>query len=232
MGGGLTTSKTPGVTLNSGLTRPPPLIGGYHATSSSEIFNKFKQMNEPGHDIGTHFSTDPNMAGLYPWHLNRGMTIDSVAPRTMPVVADVQKPMRYPLNPVDWRDPEMVVNNLKLRKDWGQRVPQYQIDALDSAMKSPGGWEKNFFPAVKDMGYDSVQYPHSANFPRYDSYMALDPAQVMPKFSPEGQALAAERGVKEPLKRFDWEDIKHIIMESANGWDKLHEHFPGLMPKD
>jgi len=217
------------VAFGSGAIRP--VTGGYHATANKEIFDKFKKTDN---DIGTHISVDPNNAGLYPFTMEKGMTLSSSAPRTMPVVGDFQNPLRYPLNPVLWKDPDMVVNNLALRREWGGKIPKNLVDDFENAAKQPGKWEDNFFGMLRDRGHDSVQYPHSANTRRYDSFMALDPEQVVPRFSEKGQEWIKERGVKEPIKRYNWEDVMNNVASTTDQktYEELLKYYPHMIPGD
>jgi hypothetical protein len=215
--------------LGAGVIRP--VTGGYHATANQEIFDKFKKT---GNDIGTHMSIDPNIAGLYPFTMEKGMTLTTSAPRTMPVVGDFNNPLRYPLNPAVWNDPDMVVNNLALRREWGGRIPKNLVDDFERAAKAPGKWEDNFFGMLRDRGHDSVQYPHSANTSRYDSFMALNPEQVVPRFSEQGQQWIKERGIKEPMKRYNLEDVMNNVAGTTDQrtLDELFKYYPHMIPND
>jgi len=203
--------KTPGVSLASGLTRPPKMTGGYHATAYPEEFSKFKNM---GMDVGTSITTSPNVAVQHSLHYPSTFpSPDAIAgPRTMPVVADIQKPFKYPRDPMDWTEPELVINPIRAGVEMGFPFPKGVLSGMESAAKQTGGLKENLIPMMKEKGYDSIKFPHDPGDPRvaqrrFNSYMAFDPKQVTPRFSPEGQALIKERGIIEPPKNLLYDDI-------------------------
>jgi len=77
------------------------------------------------------------------------------------------------------------------------------LSDFENIAKQPGGWENNFIPAMQEKGFDSMLYTHDSHRPgnKPNAFMVFDPKQVMPRFSPEGQELIKERGIKEPLKK-------------------------------
>jgi hypothetical protein len=190
--------------FGSGIIRPKPLIEGYHGTASRTPFDRLKTSGE---DVGVHLSTNPTTSALYSLTPEAGVGLAEASPRTMPVVADINKPLRYPANPVDWRDPNMVMGFLDHFLADGYKFPKGALSALESAAVQGGGFEKNLIPSLQQRGYDAIQYPHSPGR-GYDSYMAFDPKQVVPKFSSEGQSLISARGVRNPGKKINWDDLE------------------------
>lgn len=181
------------------LRRQPPVVGGYHATTAD--FDKFAQ-------TPTHFSIDPNVARQFSLgHPNNVLYTEGS--RTIPVVGDVQSPL--------------VLNNSIARgiRDWGDSFDLLSaFDAMHINKQLPEGlmknlskipednnWAKGFVGTLKDMGYDSVKYPHSGSrLNRPDAYMALDSEKVVPRFSPEGQKLIKARGILEPKRELRWNE--------------------------
>ena len=213
----------------------PRLRGGYHATSSPEEFVKFRKSER---DMGTHLSTDPNVSRGYAmgdfspnkflsdWAAvlnNPGGTV--AGPRTMPVVADIRNPLKYPGDAINWQSADNVVGVLESAMDETGRYSRLHKDLTNIAGKS-GKFESNFEDYLRGKGHDAVQYPHvtkSYGLPdKFNSFMALDPEQVLPKFSPEGIALAKERGVIRPGISLQWNPMDQAY------WDLKHQ---GIMGK-
>jgi hypothetical protein len=216
----------------------PRLRGGYHATSSPENFSTFIKSER---DMGTHISTDPNVARGYAmgdyspnkfkrdWEVSKG-DINASGPRTIPVVADIRNPLKYPGDPVNWQKPSNVLRTLESNATLGtaNEASQYGklMTDLEKVSGKPGDWEGNFYNYLKDRKHDAVQYPHitgSVKPTGFNSFMALDPEQVVPKFSPEGQALIKERGVIKPSVTLNWNpmdqafwDMKHGLLKSQD----------------
>lgn len=200
-------SGSPGVSLTSGVNLyPPKAVGGYHATAVPEIFDKFKKSDR---DVGTHFTTNPYIATEYsmgdfsPFGFMGGwgnkFKKEDAVPRTYPVVADIKKALKLPIDPGgNWADSEAFLDAMKYSMENGLRFPKGILRDLEVAGNSPGGWHKNLLPMLQDRGYDAVKYPH-LEIPnvwpdRYNSYMVLDPSQIAPRFHPEGQEIIKRRG--------------------------------------
>ena len=218
---------TPGVSLASGFTlRPPKALAGYHGTTAPELFSKFKTSDK---DIGVHFTTNPNLAAEYsigdispfayggahggmfsspekwPEHVvvAAKQEHEALAGRTYPVVADVNKALKLPLDPGgNWSYPEGLLQSMAARAQYDDafRFPKGILRDLEEADKASGGWHKNLVPMLQDRGYDAVKYPHMetpntrGGGDRYNSYMIMDPNKIAPRFSPEGQEIIARRG--------------------------------------
>jgi hypothetical protein len=202
-------ASVPGISLASGLRRPPPkAIGGYHETWALDDFSKFKPSD---HDLGTHFAVDPmapraaDYAQL--WRMNHPHETLPVKPRTVPVVADIQKSLKFPVDVGNWMNADSLIGGMEEAIKGGSTIPlQLYRDTL-RAEKEAGGIAKNFVPMLQEKGFDSLYYPHISErymgeAPKYNTFMALDPKQVMPKFSEEGQELIKQRGYHEPMKTF------------------------------
>lgn len=206
MTGGLPFGST-GVTLTSGL-RKPPLIGGYHGTSVPDIYDQFK--GGIG-DLGGHMSVDPGVANIHANRTRENLRFHEMVPRVMPVVADVNKAFRFPADPTDWSSPIRISNALEVAARSGVNIPRSMLTDFEKIEAQPGGWKKNFIPAMEEKGFDSIFYPHRVLAPlaskhvvepgigKYNSFMLFKDKQMLPRFSEEGQALAKERGVREPL---------------------------------
>lgn len=207
MGGGIPSvaSKTPGVTLTSGL---PPVLGAYHGTSTPAIYSQFKS-SRSGMDLGTHVGIDPGIASQHASR-TREMPRDVVRPRIMPVVADVNAAFRFPGDPRNWASPDAVLSILENVAAKGGRIPKSMLSDFVNIEKQAGGWGKNFIPAMQEKGFDAIFYPHfsprdpSAPMRKYNSLMAFEGKQVTPRYSPEGQELIAQRGIVEPMKTAPW----------------------------
>jgi hypothetical protein len=210
----------------------PRLRGGYHGTSSPDDFASFMKSKR---DMGVHISTDPNVARgyamgdyspgkfLYDWATlnNAHPDIPVAGPRTIPVVADIRNPMRYPGDPINWKKPENVLATLegKMVEHSTAGGPNYPklLKDLEKVEGQSGDWEGNFYNYMKDRGIDAVQYPHlTKGKSGYNAFMALDPEQVLPKFSPEGIALAKERGVIRPGMSLQWNPMDQAYWDLKN----------------
>jgi hypothetical protein len=214
----------------------PRLRGGYHGTSSPEDFSKFIKSQR---DVGTHISTDPNVARGYAMgdyspnkFLSDWATINNSPPGTVaglrayPVVADIRNPMRYPGDPINWQEPANVLGTLEFNMGYHNTAggPNYPklLKELDKLEAQSGHWKDNFPAYLKEKGYDAIQYPHvtKGRDIGFNSFMALDPEQVLPKFSPEGIALAKERGVIRPQTTLNWNPMDQMY------WDLKHQGIP------
>lgn len=198
--------------------KPPSMIGGYHGTVAPQNFKRFKKSDV---DQGVHFATDPDVSVQYALGNTTGEFGGlTQGARTIPVVADIRNPLKYPTDPVNWSDPNWVMRGIHdAVGETGYLPPRGLLNDMAAAEKSAGGWEKNFIPMLKDRGYDSVNYPHKTDpyiEPGYNSYMALDPKQVTPRLSPKGQELIKARGILEPDKRL-------TNLEDVHYWNELPE---------
>jgi len=224
----------------------PKLKGAYHGTSSPRNFTEFVRSNR---DMGTHVSTDPNVARGYAmgdytpnkfakdWKEFRAAPVPGpigtgsplAGPRVMPVVADIRKPMKYPGDPVNWQKADNVLETLEGQIMGGAARSPHYIDTfmdLKHVAGKPGKWEGNFEDYLRGKKYDAVQYPHVTRAygvpDKMNSYMALDPEQILPRFSPEGQALIKQRGLTLPSVPLRWSGMDQAY------WD-LHNQ--GIMGK-
>jgi len=211
--------------LGAGIIRPKPLIGGYHGTGSPTDFTEF-QLPPKTHDLGIHSTIDPNVAAQYARNKpSFNTSLSHLTPedlrihahaRTVPILADVQNPLKVPFDAGKWNQAENVIQPLE---DFVAKGGRYQLPrGLLEDMRNIGGsdqtWQNQFAPMLKDRGYDSVFYPHGTDYSnrpmgKYNTFMTFDPAQTVPRFSPQGQKLAAERGVHEPMKKdpaYDWDE--------------------------
>jgi len=207
--------KIPGLTLTGieNLLKKLPLIGGYrgHASSNAAIQDNAKTM-------GTHFTTSPNTAAQSSvWEPTSGNLTPFARPSTSPVVADIKNPMTFPTSPTDWRDPNSVLGPVQMGADMGMELPFPKgiLSEMERLALVPGRFEKDLIPTLKEGGYDAIKYPGSVGDFRLpmgepNSYMAFDPKQVMPRFSPEGQEAIKSRGVTEPPKGLLWDDSTRV----------------------
>ena len=202
--------KSVGVTLNSGLRKPPPLIGGYHGTSAGTEFDRIKVMDK-AKDIGAHMTVDPGVANI---HASKYDLTDQVRNRIMPVVADVKSAWKFPgEDPTIWSDPSAVLNSLVSAADRGRPIPKGILKDIEKIEAQPGGWRKNFIPAMEEKGYDSIWYSHGSprtipqdwRYPgKPNSLMVFKDEQMLPRYSPETAELIKERGIKEPMTSMPW----------------------------
>ena len=218
--------------------KPPPVTGGYHGTVAPQNFKRFKKSEV---DLGTHFADDPDVAVQYALGTTTGNFEGlTQGARTIPVVADIRKPLKYPSDPINWADSDWVMRGVKEGTERGYKPPKGLLDDMVAAEKSAGGWGKNFIPMLKDRGYDSVLYPHATNpvmEAQPNSYMALDPKQVTPRLSPKGQELIKARGILEPSKKLTnlddvhyWNELSDI--DKSNMWhDPPSGHKPSSKGK-
>jgi hypothetical protein len=197
----------PGGGLLSRARNLPKLFSGYHGTKVPDDFTKFK-LPPPEQDLGIHFSTDPRVARQYSLGMNAGGTL-SGHDRTIPVVADIRSSVKFPQDPIVWNQQDQFRDFVGLQESNSvletlKKAPGYEklYQDLSKLEGKPGGWNANFIPEMQNRGYDAIQYPH---FPEYrtapqpfNSYMVFDPNQIHGKFTPEGQALIAERGARKP----------------------------------
>ena len=203
--------------LGAGIIRPKPLIGGYHGTGSPTDFSSF-QLPPPTHDLGIHTTIDPNVAAQYARnkpsfqdslsHLQNPDYHTQAHARTVPVVADIQNPLKLPFDAGKWNLPDNVIQPLEeaIAKGGRYKAPRGILEDMRNISGSEQTWQSQFAPMLKDRGYDSVLYPHFNDYitttvPRNNTFMTFDPAQTVPRFSPEGYKLAMERGVHEPMKK-------------------------------
>jgi hypothetical protein len=199
----------PGGGLLSRARNLPKLISGYHGTKVPDDFTKFK-LPPPEQDLGIHFSTDPRVARQYSLGMNEGGTL-SGRDRTIPVVADIRSSVKFPQDPIVWnqQDSDFLISSLGLNEPNSvlqtlKKAPGYEklYQDLSKLEGKPGGWNANFIPEMQNRGYDAIQYPHMPEYrtaPQpFNSYMVFDPNQIHGKFTPEGQALIAERGARKP----------------------------------
>jgi hypothetical protein len=231
VGGGFAGSigKPPGILRG---VKEPPLTGGYHGTVAPQDFKRFRKSEV---DLGTHFATDPDVSIQYALGTTTGdfggLTQGA---RTIPVVADIKKPLKYPDDPINWRDPAWVMKGITNAVGEGHYLPpRGLLNDMVAAEKSAGGWDKNFIPMLKDRGYDSIHYPHTSKHPLgetlYNSYMALDTNQVTPRLSPKGQELIKARGILEPEKKLHNLDDVHYWNELPEA--EKHWYDPPSKPK-
>jgi len=199
----------PGLTLAS----KPPLIGGYRGTGVPE------QLIDPKFaDLGTHMAVDPAVANLHAFMVRDSIPMSQLNPRVSPVVADVNNAFKFPTDPQNWNDPTSVTLALYNSAKRGAHIPKGLLGDIERIEAQPGGWNKNFIPAMQERGFDAIHYPHQVMGPlgsrygrepapgNYSSFMLFDDKQMLPRFSEEGQALIKERGIKEPLKKDPWVD--------------------------
>jgi hypothetical protein len=212
--------------LGAGLLRPkkpPPLIGGYHATTTPRIYEDSGVIKPGLNDIGAHMGVDPGVAQIHQMRL-RGVGRDEARPRTIPVAADVKNAFRFPGDPTDWKDPNMVFGILEdVAERKGGKLSRSMITDFENIEKQAGGWKKNFIPAMKEKGYDSIFYPHHSprdlGEPKYNSFMTFDEGQLMAKYSPKAQHEIGQRGFHEPMKTAPWQGVdpyslKDVLVEA------------------
>jgi hypothetical protein len=224
MTGGIPIPKTPGMTLTSGISRPPPgpkdppLVAAYHATPAKEEYTKFKKSDI---DMGTHSSIDPEVAAPYAqsylvqYPPPAGMTDPGFKPRTIPVLNDIRSSFRFPGDAMNWAIPDNVIGILENKARAGARLPRSMISDFENIAKQSGEWVENFPAAMKEKGFDSILYPH-ADYRKYNTIMAFDPEQVKFRWSPEGRALEQQRGVVEPFKRW-WDSDRTTSWRMPRG---------------
>ena len=92
------------------------MIGGYHGTGSPTDFSSFK-LPPATHDLGIHTTIDPNVAAQYARnkpsfntsleHLQEPDYWAQAHARTVPVVADIQNPLKIPFDAGKWNRAEM-----------------------------------------------------------------------------------------------------------------------------
>lgn len=193
----------------------PKLRGAFHGTSSVVPYERLKLSDR---DMGIHITTDPNVARGYAmgdytpnffYNNMRGRTIDMPGIRTMPVVADVRNPLRYPGDPVNWQTPKNVLETLSSNlgaNTASQGMPYRKLlDELTRVEGKPGKFEHNFEDWLRGHNFDAVQYPHTSPIKSgFNSFMMLDPDKVIPRFTPEAQALIKERGMTLPSHPLRW----------------------------
>jgi hypothetical protein len=188
----------------------PPVIGGYHGT-----LKEFEEFRPPTNNAGVHFTTNPEIAKWYSTGIPKRPVYD-IGSQTMPVVADIANPLNlgeHAVHTRSWRDPLDVATAFS-NADRANMLPKGLLADVQAARKTVDlddwtGFANKYFGILKDRGYDAVQYMHSGKSNKSklpDSYMALDPEQVVPRLSSKGQSLIAERGVIEPEKFLDWKE--------------------------
>lgn len=208
---------TPGMTLTSGLRRPgkpPPVVGTLHGTGSPSEYREFK-LPPPEHDLGIHTTVNPNVGGGYAYSKASDDTIDFMSgmafndptaarARIKPVLTDVQAALKFPDDAIKWNDPERVIETLERHMRHGFTAPRGLLSDMYNISGTQKGWQNDFVPMLKSRGYDALWYPHfdpAVNKSTYNTFMAFDPKQVVHRYTPEGQALIKERGVKDPITK-------------------------------
>jgi hypothetical protein len=221
----------PGMTLSSGyrLPKKPPAVAVTHATGSPAEFERLK-LPPPEHDIGLHATVDPTISGEYadkgvlPGTMDfmsgkRFDDPDAAGPRLKPFLMDAQSALKYPTDAVKWNKPENVISGLEDAMRGGFTAPRGLLSEMYNIGGTEKGWQKDFIPMLKGQGYDSLWYPHYSSLTGsnpYNTFMAFDPKQLAPRYSPEGQALAKERGVKEQIKVKDLGPEMGLFTEDDN----------------
>src|SRR5262245_13942402 len=197
--------------LGAGIIRPrkpPPVIGVLHATGAPTEYS-IPKMPPATHDLGFHSTIDPTVSEGYAappgfnkkkWMLEPGEEAAGV--RTKPFVADVQSALRYPADAGKWNVPSNVILPLEESMRRGFVAPRGLLSDLKNIAGSEKVWQRDFIPMLKDRGYDALFYPHASEITgnKYNTFMIFDPHQTVPRFSPEGQQLIAERGIKNPMQ--------------------------------
>jgi hypothetical protein len=214
-------------------TRPPSLLGTYHATGAPTEFSQFK-LPPPSHDLGIHTTIDPNVADAYAYpKSDKGVDFmsgtqfgapDAAGVRIKPVLTDVRNAMKYPIDAGKWNYAENVIPGLENAMYRGFKAPRGILEDMHNISGTDKIWQEQFAPMLQDRGIDSLFYPHSSPYSdkKFNTFMVLDPKQVIPRFSEEGQALIADRGVKEPMiaDRDKWR-VPQGVLYNPNAVDTL-----------
>jgi hypothetical protein len=196
--------------------RAPPVIGAFHGTGAPVDFTKFRAP-PPTHDIGVHSTIEPYVSSHYSGdfdpsiNFNKAKFIErptdpaeAAGGRTMPVVLDIRNALRYPRDAIKWNVPENVIGPLETAMRSGFVAPRGLLSDMYNIAGSEKVWQRDFVPMLKERGYDSIFYPHAAADPRpkYNTFATLDPESTVARFTPEGQKLIAERGIREPIRQY------------------------------
>jgi len=208
--------KSGEVALGSGILRPkpPPMVCVIHGTPVPTEYSRAKNP-PPTHDLGTHVSVDPSitsgyaLAGVGPNKQRWVPTPEEMAaagPRNKPFLGDFRSALRYPQDAIKWNEPTNVINLLQDEMRKGFKAPRGLLEDLHNIGKSEDVWQRDLIPMLQKRGHDSLFYPHVSenvvgNRKKYNTFMSFDPEnQLIPRYSPEGQKLIQERGVRNPIE--------------------------------
>lgn len=226
----------------------PKLLGVLHATSSPTEFSHFA-LPPATHDLGIHATIDPDVLSgyLHPKpefqeslkNMVQSSNAEPAGIRVKPYLADVRSAMKFPEDAVMWNQPSYVIPKLQEAMREGFAAPRGMLEDMYNISGNDATWQRDFIPMMQSRGIDSLLYPHSTGYnfggkTPYNSIMAFDPKQMIPRYSPEGAQLAAERGVKDPMiKGGSWnEDIDvnypqkwtvpgNVLYKSPSGMETL-----------
>jgi hypothetical protein len=198
-----------GVSLNS----YPKVERMFHATNRRHPYD---QPIGDISDVGLHLSPSPNVTDFYALtqatrdtdmlaaerrgELPPGISL--AGPRTYPLLVDAGNKFKdFPVDAGHWNNPKDVATQAYMMQPDLDSVPDLRkvLDAM--------GKGAPVATAFKDLGYDSVLYPHH-NFwyPRGDQEDALmlwDPSRVIPEYSTLGGKVKQVRGVLDPKIQSD-----------------------------
>ena len=215
--------------FGAGILRPkgPRLLETAHATVSPAEYGR-PSLPPKTHDLGTHSTIDPlGVADQYAYKQVPEGTVDfmsglkfgdpgTAASRLKPFYADVKSALTYPTDAIKWNDPGNVTGYLQTAMENGFKAPRGLLEDMHNISGSSQMWQDQFIPMLQNKGYDSLWYPHMSDRgnKKYNTIMTFEPEQLVPKFSPEGVSLAAERGVKpfmRPGDATDWRMPEGIL---------------------
>jgi len=209
--------------------KPPPLVAVGHGTASPAEYARPK-LPPPEHDLGIHSTIDPSISSGYSNKQVPEGTVDFMSglkfgdpgtaePRIKPFLMDAQSALKYPQDAIKWNDPDRVIEHLEESMRRGFSAPRGLLSDMYNIGGTKKTWQDQFVPMLQDKGYDSIWYPHysdTAGTSPYNTFMAFDPKQMTPRFSPEGQALIKERGVKEKPKVSGWDPDSGTFTDIAS----------------
>jgi len=198
-------ASVPGISLASGLRRPPPALEVYHGTGVPKMYEAAEGFKPSIRDVGVSTTIDPDIASFHANRLRSEIRPEAMKPRIIPSVADVKSSLKFPaVDPADWTRADAVIGSLEEAARKGKSLPKGMLSDFESIEKQTGGFKKNLIPALKEKGFDSVYFPHlspAGERLKYNSFLTFDPKQVVPKFSEEGRELVKERGIHPAMKK-------------------------------
>lgn len=198
----------------------------FHGTASRDPFDN---LSLQGRDVGIHTTDNPDLASFYANLADDKAPEDALHSRIYPVIVDAGKTLRGDfVDGGNWGEQVSVMHALK---DNNADRPFFGRGLNDFNELKDAKWAEGVSPDTKKIfddivqgagleesmlqrGYDSLEYSHEPAWNWRDqpvtALMTLDPARIIPRFSPQGLTLSSSPAFRGANRQSRIEDLYGI----------------------